>query len=139
LRSRTSEPPRQTHVLRERVCEHAFPITSQGHAYARFQRALKTKNAHIALAAAAELRHVGLADALSLLLLIREHKPVLCDKAAVRWFAKYAAEDRYLLLRAARELIDLLDSVGRHDQVAAVLLERWLRSRGQDEEADRIA
>lgn len=52
-----------------------FPMTSQGHAYARFQRALKTGNAHIALAAAAELRHVRLADALSLVLLIREDKP----------------------------------------------------------------
>jgi hypothetical protein len=40
------------------------------------------------------------------------------DKAAVRWFARYAADDRYLLLRDARELVDLLDGVGRHDQVA---------------------
>jgi hypothetical protein len=121
------------------VCEHAFPMTSQGHAYARFRRALKTGNAHIALAAAAELRQVGLADALSLLLLIREDKPVLYDKAAVRWFAKYAGEDRYLLLRDARELVDLLDGVGRHDQVAVVRLERWLRARGYDDEADRVA
>ena len=114
-------------------------MTSQGHAYARFQRALKTGNAHIALAAAAELRRVGLADALSLVLVIREDNPVLYDKAAVRWFAKYAANDRYLLLRDARELIDLLDGVGRHDQVAVVRLERWLRARGYDEVADRVA
>ena len=52
-------------------------MSSQGHAYARLQRALKTGNAHIALAAAAELRQVGGADALSLLLLIREDTPVL--------------------------------------------------------------
>jgi hypothetical protein len=57
----------------------------------------------------------------------------------VRWFAKYASEDRYLLLRDARELIDLLDGVGRHDQVAVVRLERLLRARGYDEEADRVA
>jgi hypothetical protein len=100
---------------------------------------LKTGNAHIALAAAAELKRVGLADALSLLLLIREDKPVLYDKAAVRWFALYAADDRYLLLRDARELGDLLDGVGRHDQVAVVRLERWLRARGYDDEADRVA
>src|SRR6478609_12034001 len=107
-------------------------MTSQGHAYARFQRALKTGNAYIALAAA-ELRQVGLADALSLLLVIREDKPVLYDKAAVRWFAKYASEDRYLVLRDARELIDLLDAVGRQHQVAVVRLERWLRARGFDD------
>jgi hypothetical protein len=105
----------------------------RANAYAQFQRALKTGNAHIALAAAAELRQVSLADALSLLLLICEDKPVLYDKAAVRWFAKYAAVDRYLLLRDARELIDLLDGVGRHDQLAVVRLERWLRARGYDE------
>jgi hypothetical protein len=32
------------------------------------------------------------------------------DKAAVRWFAKYAADDRYLLLRDVRELVDLLEA-----------------------------
>jgi hypothetical protein len=113
-------------------------MSSQGHAYARLQRALKTGNAHIALAAAAELRQVGGADALSLLLLIREDTPVLYDKAAVRWFAKYAADDRYLLLRGGRELVDLLDGIGRHDRVAVVRLERWLRPRGHDEAADRV-
>ena len=68
-------------------------MTSQGFAYGCFQRALKTGKAHIALAAAAELKRVGLADALSLVLLIREANPVLSDKTAVRWFAKYAAAD----------------------------------------------
>ena len=121
------------------MCEHAFPMTSQGFAYGRFQRALKSGNAHLALTAGAELRRVGLADALSLVLLIREDNPILYDKAAVRWFAKYAADDRYLLLRDARELIDLLDGVGRHDQVAVVRLERWLRARGYDDDADRVA
>ena len=81
---------------------------------------------------------VGGADALSLLLLIREDTPVLYDKAAVRWFAKYAADDRYLLLRGGRELVDLLDGIGRHDRVAVVRLERWLRPRGHDEAADRV-
>ena len=94
-------------------------MTAQGSAYTRFKRALKTGNAHLALDAAADLQRIGLADALSLLLVIREDKPVLFDKAAVRWFAKYAAENRYLLLRDTRELVDLLDGVGRHDQVAS--------------------
>ncbi len=37
------------------MCEHVFPMTSQGHRYAQFQRALKTGNAHLALAAAAAI------------------------------------------------------------------------------------
>ena len=57
----------------------------------------------------------------------------------MRWFAKYAAENRYLLLRDTRELVDLLDGVGRHDQVAVVRLERCLGARGYDDEADRVA
>ena len=45
-------------------------MTSQGSAYGRFRRALDTGNATLALAAAADLEHVGLADALELLLLM---------------------------------------------------------------------
>jgi hypothetical protein len=93
--------------------KHAFPVTSQGHAYAQFQRALKTGNAHLALAAAAELRHVDLAAALSLVLLIRDDDPLRFERAAVRWLARYAAQDRAMRLAEARELVDLLDAVGR--------------------------
>jgi hypothetical protein len=49
-----------------------------------------------------------------------------------------AADDRYLLLRDARELVEVLEGLGRHDQVAVVRLERWLRARGEDEAADRV-
>ena len=38
-----------------------------------------------------------------------------------------------------RELADFLGGVGRHDQVATLRLERWLRVGGLDEEADRVA
>ena len=55
-------------------CEHLF-VTSQGSAYGRFRRALDGGNATIALAAAADLQHVGLADALELLLLLLESEP----------------------------------------------------------------
>jgi hypothetical protein len=99
-------------------CEHAFLVTSQG------QRALKTGNAHLALAAAAELRHVDLADALSLVLLVRDDDPLRYERAAVRWLSRYTAEDRQLRLAEVRELVDMLAGVGRHDQVAVMRLER---------------
>jgi hypothetical protein len=35
--------------------------------------------------------------------------------------------------------LNLLDGVGRHDQVAVVRLERWLRARGYDDAADLVA
>src|SRR5438309_523435 len=53
------------------LCEHTF-VTSQGHPYARFRRALASGNAHLAEAAARELTTIGLADALELALLYRE-------------------------------------------------------------------
>ncbi len=114
-------------------------MTSQGPQYAQIERALKTGNAHLALAAAAELRHVDLADALSLVLLIRDDDPQRYDRAAVRWLARYAAQDRVMQLVEARELVDLLAAVGRHDRVAVLRFERWLRARGYGDEADRVA
>jgi hypothetical protein len=51
-------------------------------------------------------------------------------RAAVRWLSRYAAEDRELRLAEARELVDMLAAVGRHDQVAKLRLERFLRARG---------
>jgi hypothetical protein len=43
-------------------------MTSQGHAVSRFARAVKTRNPNIAVAAAAELPRLSLADALLVLL-----------------------------------------------------------------------
>jgi hypothetical protein len=42
-------------------------------------------------------------------------------------------------LAKARELVDLLAAVGRHDRVAVLRFERWLRARGYGDEADRVA
>jgi HEAT repeat protein len=67
-------------------------VTSQGSAYGRFRRALDTGNAKIALAAAADLGHVGLADALELLLLMLESEPSRFERAALRWHGRYCRE-----------------------------------------------
>jgi hypothetical protein len=54
-----------------------------------------------------------LADALSLTLLVRDDDPLRYERAAVRWLSRYTAEDRQLCLAEARELVDVLDGVGR--------------------------
>jgi hypothetical protein len=64
-------------------------MTSQGSAYGSFRRALDGGNATIALAGAADLTHVGLADALELLLLILESEPSRFKRAALRWHGRY--------------------------------------------------
>ena len=67
-------------------------MTSQGSAYGRFRRALDTGNAHLTLAAAADLEHVGRADALELLLLLLDAEPSRFERAALRWHGRYCRE-----------------------------------------------
>ena len=64
-------------------------MTSEGHAYARFRRALDSGKAAAALSVASELEHVGLADALELCLLVREKEPKRFDRAALRSHGRY--------------------------------------------------
>jgi hypothetical protein len=67
-------------------------VTSQGSAYGRLRCALDTGNATIALAAAADLEHVGLDDALELLLLLLDSEPTRFERAALRWHGRYCRE-----------------------------------------------
>jgi hypothetical protein len=115
-------------------------VTRQGHAYTRFQRALRTGSAFQAMEAARELRHLGLADALSLCLLLRDGDPLRYEPAAVRWLARLLERGSGIGLRDdAAELAELLVGVGAHQQVAVIRLERWLRGHGFAVEADRLA
>jgi hypothetical protein len=72
-------------------CEHAF-VTSQGHAYSRFRRALLTKNLRLIDAAAAELLHVPLDDALRILIVMAEKRDPRLERAAVRWIGRLLTE-----------------------------------------------
>lgn len=113
-------------------------VTSEGHAYARFRRALDRGNVTAALSAAAELVHVGLVDALKLGLLLRDDGAPF-ERAIVRWQAPETAgpspstRPRPLALlaalrgarapTAARSLAELLDRRG-HER-AGELRVRW--------------
>ena len=63
-------------------------MTYQGSAYGRFRRALDRGNATEALSAAAELEHVGLVEAVELVLLLRDDTRRY-ERAAVKWAARY--------------------------------------------------
>jgi hypothetical protein len=78
---------------------------------------------------AGSTRHIDLADAPSLVLLIRDDDPLRYERAAVRWLSRYAAEDHELgsLTRASWSTCSQL--YGRHDRVAKLRLERFLRAR----------
>lgn len=69
-------------------------VPSQGSAYARFQRAVKTGNLTLIRSAAAELPRVELVDALAICLAIREREPQRFERAALRWLARFCLERR---------------------------------------------
>jgi hypothetical protein len=73
-------------------CEHTF-VTSRGHPYAEFQRALKNGNVWVAEAVARELQHVWLEDALRLTYLHGEKEQwEKFEPAALKWLRRYLDE-----------------------------------------------
>ena len=73
------------------MCEHVF-VSTTGSPYARFRRALSTGNLTLVHAAAAELPHVDLQDALRICLLMSERDDARFERAAVRWLARTSLE-----------------------------------------------
>jgi predicted transport protein len=67
-------------------------MTSDGSSYARFRRALLTKNLTLIRAAAAELPQVRLEDALQVCVLLRDREPERYEAAAVRWIGRFCVE-----------------------------------------------
>jgi hypothetical protein len=95
-----------------RTWEHLF-VTSQGSAYARFRRALDSRNATVALATATEVDFVSLPDALELVLLLVDD-PRKFRRAALRWHARYCAEVRDVGFEEAQAVLACLgDLAGR--------------------------
>jgi hypothetical protein len=66
-------------------------VTSAGHVYALFKRAIRTRNVMLAWTTAAELPRVSHADALELLLLARDLEPARFDRGVPRWHARRCA------------------------------------------------
>jgi hypothetical protein len=111
------------------VWEHLF-VTSQGSAYARFRRALDSRNATVALATATELDFVGLPDALELVLLLVDD-PRRFRRAALRWHARYCAEVPNVAFEEAHAVLACMAGLaGRRPKVAAAALAELVRCRG---------
>ena len=81
-------------------------MTSSGSPYSRFQRALETGNLNIIRTAAAELPNVSLLDALSICVVIRERRPDVFERAAVRWLGRFITERPAVRLDAVAEAVD---------------------------------
>jgi hypothetical protein len=121
--------------------EHVF-VTSQGSPHARFRRALATGNPTIAWAAATELPHVALADALALCLLLVDVDRPRYERAVVRWHGRLCTEVRGISLEEAQLALAALHALPAggaealahmceaHGQRAIVeVIDGWLASR----------
>ena len=83
-------------------------MTSDGSAYARLRRAIQNRNLAIIATTAAELRYIGLRDALGILIVIEARAEERFDAAAVRWAGRLALETPDLELA---ELTGALESL----------------------------
>ena len=100
-------------------------VTSQGHPYARFRRALATGNPRIAEAAARDLEHIGLADALTLCLLYRDD-PERYERAAARWIGRLVAERPRLRLSEVELAVGAFREALHSDRGETTLREKVL-------------
>lgn len=115
-------------------------MTSEGHPYAAFRRALARRNGPVAWAAAAELPQVSLADALALCLLAAEGAPARFERAGARWIARYLEEEPRLELTELRLTSELLASVrGPHVPAAARALGELFAARGRPDLVEALA
>jgi hypothetical protein len=123
-------------AVRANVCSDD-QVTSQGHAYAQFQRALKTGSAVLALDAARELNHITLEDALGLCILLRNDRRRY-QHAAARWLARYHADVEGVTLTDIRAIADILAALPVHGRAAGIDLAAHLEARGLHRCANRV-
>jgi hypothetical protein len=102
-------------------------VTSQGHPYSRFRRALLTKNVTLINAAVRELQHVRLDDALRILVVLAEKHDPRYERAAARFAARVTTE-RQLDLADARYVLALAEALPRSPDAIALLLGRFCSS-----------
>lgn len=115
------------------ACEHLF-VTSQGHPYARFRRALSTGNPTLAWAAAAELPTLSLVDALALTLLLAGRDPGRFGRAALRWHGRFCAEAFEVDLEEGLAVLVLLSAIRDRPGPASLrALADLLAARGDSE------
>jgi hypothetical protein len=95
-----------------------------------FRRALDRRNVTEALSSASELKHVGLAEALELCLLLRGTSPERYPRAALRWHGRLCREVDVSLEEAQAVLAALVLIAGERKSNAAFALADLLSRRG---------
>jgi hypothetical protein len=99
-------------------------VTSDGSAYTRFRRALEAGNELLVIAAARELPHISLDDALRICLVFRNGDRQRYERAAVRWLGRFALEARGVTIDTLRAAADALSQLPRDAPAATERLQR---------------
>jgi hypothetical protein len=104
----------------------------------RFRRALDRGNVTEALSSAAELEHVGLAEALELTLLLADRDPGKYERAALRWHARFVREVPKVEMRESQAVLSLLALVPVSRLAAVALAELVSQRRGLERCAEAL-
>ena len=113
-------------------------MTSEGSAYARFRRALDSRNLTVAYATATELDFVSLPEALELVLLVVDD-PRRFRRAALRWHARYCAEVPDVGFEEAQAVLACLAGLaGRQPKAAAEALAALVHRRGSKQAGEAL-
>jgi hypothetical protein len=107
-----------------------FALTSDGSSYTRFKRALATGNLNLIRAAAADLPHVGLSDALEVCLLLRDQDGRRFERAAVRWLGRFALEAGNVTIEALERAAGALRTMPQAPDLAMETLSRLCNEHG---------
>ena len=86
-------------------------VTSDGSPYVRLRRAIQARNLAIIQVTVAELGHVGLRDALGILLVMQAKDAERFEAAAVRWAGRLALETPGLKLAELSGAIESLHAL----------------------------
>jgi hypothetical protein len=97
-------------------------VSIKGSSYARFRRALATRNLELIRDAARELPRVGLKDAAASCALLADAEPGRFERAAARWLARYCLETRDVTLEAIDEALGALQTMRERPADALVTL-----------------
>ena len=107
-------------------------MTSQGSPHSRLRRAIATGNPLLVRAAAAELPHVGLEDALGICLVLLDSEPEAYEPSAVRWAGRFLLERRCRSLQDAQAIAANLAALchPHSARLAALELSEFCREAG---------
>ena len=97
-------------------------VSSSGSPYARFRRAVASGNLSLVHAAAAELPHVDLQDALRICLLMSDQADERYERAAVRWLARASLETPTMRLDDLRQGLVAFEALPYNQAAARDLL-----------------